>query len=130
MIRCRCQWRRNFGKFFQIELLPVFAPDTPDKWQKIRPLLQKADYYVLSSNRGWGSIPTVPSRYPLMSQYYQALLNDNCEKQKKLTGVCFKKIKSFEPYYYKFIKYPDHWVEETFTVYDHPIVIVFKKFDI
>jgi hypothetical protein len=121
---------KNFGKFFQVELLPVFAPDTPDKWQKIRQLLQKADYYVLSSNRGWGSISTVHSRYPLMSQYYQALLNDNCEKQKKLTGVCFKKIKSFEPYYYKFIKYPDHWVEETFTVYDHPIVIVFKKFDI
>jgi hypothetical protein len=121
---------KNFGKFFQVELLPVFAPDTPDKWQKIRQLLQKADYYVLSSNRGWGSIPTVPSRYPLMSQYYQALLNDNCEKQKKLTGVCFKKIKSFEPYYYKFIKYPDHWVEETFTVYDHPTVIVLKKFDI
>jgi hypothetical protein len=118
---------RNFGKFFQIELLPVFAPDTPDKWQKIRQLLQKADYYILSSNRGWGSIPTVPSRYPLMSQYYQALLNDNCEKQKKLTGVCFKKIKSFEPYYYKFIKYPNSWVEETFTVYDHPTVLIYEK---
>jgi hypothetical protein len=118
---------KNFGKFFQVELLPVFDPDTPDKWQKIRQLLQKADYYVLSSNRGWGSIPTVPSRYPLMSQYYQALLNDNCEKQKKLTGVCFKKIKIFEPYYYQFIKYPDHWVEETFTVYDHPTVLIYEK---
>ena len=121
---------KNFGKSFQVELLPVFDPDTSEKWQKIRQLLQKADYYVLSSNRGWGSIPTVPSRYPLMSQYYQALLNNDCEKQKKITDVCFKKIKSFEPYYYKFIKYPDHWVEETFTVYDHPTVIVLKKFDI
>jgi hypothetical protein len=121
---------KNFGKSFQVELLPVFDPDTSEKWQKMRQLLQKADYYVLSSNRGWGSIPTVPSRYPLMSQYYQALLNDNCEKQKKLTGYCFKKIKIFEPYYYKFIKYPESLVEETFTVYDHPIVIVFKKFDI
>jgi hypothetical protein len=121
---------KNFGKFFQVELLPVFDPDASEKWQKIRQLLQKADYYVLSSNRGWGSIPTVPSRYPLMSQYYQALLNDNCEKQKKLTGVCFKKIKIFEPYYYQFIKYPESLVEETFTVYDHPTVIVFKKFDI
>jgi len=118
---------KNFGKFFQVELLPVFDPDTSEKWQKIKEFLQKADYYVLSSNRGWGSIPTVPSRYPLMSQYYQALLNDNCEKQKKLTGYCFKKIKTFEPYYYKFIKYPDSWVEETFTVYDHPTVLVYEK---
>jgi len=121
---------KNFGKSFQVELLPVFDPDTSEKWQKIRQLLQKADYYVLSSNRGWGSIPTVPSRYPLMSQYYQALLNDNCEKQRKLTGYCFKKIKIFEPYYYQFIKYPESLVEETFTVYDHPTVIVLKKFDI
>jgi len=118
---------KNYGKVFQIELLPVFDPDTPEKWQKIKELLQKSDYYVLSSNRGWGSIPTVPSRYPLMSQYYQALLNDGCEKQKKIVGVCYKKIKTFEPYYYKFIKYPDNWVEETFTVYDHPIVIILKK---
>lgn len=118
---------KNFGKFFQVELLPVFDPDTSEKWQKIRQLLQKADYYILSSNRGWGSIPTVPFRYPLMSQYYQALLNDNCEKQKKLTGVCFKKIKSFEPYYYQFIKYPNSWVEETFTVYDHPTVLIYEK---
>jgi len=107
--------------------LPVFDPDTSEKWQKIKEFLQKEDYYVLSSNRGWGSIPTVPSRYPLMSQYYQALLNDNCEKQKKLIGVCFKKIKIFEPYYYQFIKYPDSWVEETFTVYDHPTVLIYEK---
>jgi len=118
---------KNFGKNFQVELLPVFDPDNFEKWQKMRQLLQKADYYMLSSNRGWGSIPTVPNRYPLMSQYYQALLNGDCEKQKKLVGVCYKKIKTFEPYYYKFIKYPDHWVEETFTVYDHPTVLIYEK---
>jgi len=121
------QMEKNYGKFFQIKLLPVFDPDNPEKWQKIKELLQKSDYYVLSSNRGWGSIPTVPNRYPLMSQYYQALLNSDCEKQKKLVGVCYKKIKTFEPYYYKFIKYPDSWVEETFTVYDHPMVLIYEK---
>jgi len=118
---------KNFGKFFQVELLPVFDPDTFEKWQKIKTLLKRADYYVLSSNRGWGSIPTVPTRYPLMSQYYQALLKEDCEQQKKIVGVCYKKIKIFEPYYYKFIKYPDSWVEETFTVYDHPTVLIYEK---
>jgi len=118
---------KNYGKTFQVELLPVFDQDNPEKWEKIKELLQKSDYYVLSSNRGWGSISTVPNRYPLMSQYYQALLNSDCEKQKKLVGVCYKKIKTFEPYYYKFIKYPDSWVEETFTVYDHPTVLIYEK---
>jgi len=118
---------KNLGKFFQVEILPVFDPDNNEKWQKMKELLQKADYYVLSSNRGWGSISTVPYRYPLMSMYYKALLNEDCEKQKKLVGVCYKKIKTFQPYYYKFIKYPDDWIEETFTVYDHPTVLIYKK---
>ncbi|MCM8788079.1 MAG: hypothetical protein NC935_08555, partial [Candidatus Omnitrophica bacterium] len=117
----------NYGKNFQVESLPVFDPDTPEKWQKMREFLKKADYYVLSSNRGWGSIPTVPERYPKMSQFYQALLTNNCQKQKELTGVCYKKIKEFLPYYYKFIHYPDSWIEETFTVYDHQTVLVYER---
>lgn len=115
------------GKIYQIDILPIFDPDTKEKWLKIKDLLNKGDYYVLSSNRGWGSIPTVPKRYPLMSWYYQALLSNNCQKQKELVGVCYQKIKTFEPYYYQFIRYPDSWIEETFTVYDHPTVIIYKK---
>ncbi|MCX7589564.1 MAG: hypothetical protein N2Z85_01325, partial [Patescibacteria group bacterium] len=37
------------NKTFQIELLPIFDPDTSEKWQKMKELLSKADYYVLSS---------------------------------------------------------------------------------
>ncbi len=117
----------NYGKNFIVEQLPIFDPDVPEKWQRIRQLLARADYYILSSNRGWGSIPTVPERYPLMSEYYQALLNNDCQGQIKLTGVCYKKIKEFLPYYYKFIRYPDSWIEETFTVYDQPTVLIYKK---
>ncbi len=83
------------NKNFQIEALPVFDPDTSQKWQKMKELLNKGDYYVLSSNRGWGSIPSVPARYPLMNRFYQALLSENCQEQKKMTGVCYKKIKTF-----------------------------------
>lgn len=117
----------NLGKNFKIELLPIFDPDNEEKWIKMKNLFQKADYYVLSSNRGWGSIPTVPERYPIMSEYYKALLENDCKKQIELTGVCFKKIKEFLPFYYKFIRYPDSWIEETFTVYDHPVVMVYEK---
>ncbi len=112
---------------YQIELLPIFDFDTKEKWVKMTELLNKGDYYVLSSNRGWGSISTVPERYPLMSKFYQALLTNNCQKQKEIAGVCYQKIKTFEPYYYQFIHYPDDWIEETFTVYDHPTVMIYKK---
>lgn len=65
---------QTYGKNFQVVQLPVFDPDTKDKWQKMNELLNKADYYILSSNRGWGSVTTVPEKYPKMSKFYNDLL--------------------------------------------------------
>ncbi|MCX7881480.1 MAG: phospholipid carrier-dependent glycosyltransferase [Patescibacteria group bacterium] len=132
------------NKTFQVELLPIFDSDTEEKWQKIKELLEKADYYVLSSNRGWGSIPTVPERYPVMSKFYKNLFEEKCfsirdfcdEKNYRpelvsgsysLEKFCFRKIKEFLPYYYQFIRYPDSWIEETFTVYDHQTVYIYER---
>jgi hypothetical protein len=36
--------------------------------------LEQSRYYILSSNRAWGSIIRVPEKYPQMSQFYQDLL--------------------------------------------------------
>ncbi len=109
----------NFGKQFRGEQLPVFDPDTQEKWQKINKSLEKADYYILSSNRGWGSIPTVPVKYPLMSKFYDDLLVNNDPN--------YKKIKEFKPYYYGFFELPNNLVDESFTVYDHPTVLIYKN---
>ncbi len=109
----------NYGKQFPGEQLPVFDPDASDKWQKINKSLGRADYYILSSNRGWGSIPTVPKKYPLMSKFYTELLANK--------NPSYKKIKEFKPYYYKFFELPNSWVDESFTVYDQPTVIILKK---
>lgn len=109
----------NYGKQFNGEQLPVFDPDTPEKWRKIYESLKKADYYILSSNRGWGSIPTVPIKYPLMSRFYDELLADNDPN--------YKKIKEFKPYYYGFFELPSNLVDESFTVYDHPTVLIYKN---
>ena len=108
----------NYGKQFIVEQLPVFDPDTTEKWLKMNEMLKKADYYVLSSNRGWGSVVTVPEKYPLMSRFYEQLLSDK---------FSFKKIKEFKPYYYKFFQLPNSWIDESFTVYDQPTVIILKK---
>lgn len=108
----------RYGKQFQIEALPVFDPDTKEKWERINQLLGKADYYVLSSNRGWGSITTVPEKYPKMSKFYNDLLAGK---------LSYKKIKEFKPYYYRFFQPSNSLIEETLTVYDHPTVMVFKK---
>lgn len=125
----------NYGKSFITEQLPVFDPDSEEKWKKMKELLKKADYYILSSNRGWGSIPTVPEKYPKMSFYYRALLNSDCAEQKKMVDVCYHKIKEFTsyptlkiPFFNWRFSFDDQWADESFTVYDHPKVMVFGKY--
>ena len=85
--------------------------------------LEIADYYVLSSNRGWGSIMTVPEKYPLMNKFYQDLFKGKTQ---------YKKIKEFNSFpqlsinnYQLIIN--DSWSDEGFTVYDHPQVLIFKN---
>ena len=113
----------NTNKQFTIESLPVFAPDSPEKWQKMDEILRKRDYYILSSNRAWGSMPTVPERYPQTTKFYQELFAGK-------RG--FSKIKEFTSYpslTYLGIPFtfPDDFADESFTVYDHPKVIIMKN---
>lgn len=110
-------------KVYTIEQLPVFDPDTPEKWQKMDEMLTRGDYLILSSNRGWGSIPTVPERYPRMSKYYDDLFAGRTQ---------YKKVAEFTSYpslnYLGIpLSIPDDWAEEAFSVYDHPRVIIFEN---
>lgn len=115
-------YSQDIGKYRSFQL-PVFDPDTDEKWKTINKLLEDGDYLILSSNRGWGSIPTVPERYPRMTKFYQELFDGK---------LAYRKIKEFTSYpslsYLGVpIEFLDDWAEESFTVYDHPKVMIFKK---
>lgn len=116
--------KENYGKQFDVELLPVFDQDTNEKWQKIDELLQRGDYYVLSSNRTWGAIMSVPEKYPKMSKFYKELFEGKTQ---------YKKIKEFTSYpnpcymLHATCYIDDSWADENFTVFDHPKVMIFKK---
>ena len=126
---------------------PLYDPDTPEKWQMMQDKLQKTDYVILSSNRLYGSISRVPDLYPRTSQFYQDLFAEK---------LGFKKIAEFTsrpslpiPFLHICLKPPftnygiishtladrckyglsfvDDYADETFTVYDHPKVIIFSK---
>lgn len=113
----------NLNKQFQIIQLEVFSDDTETKWTKLNQQLNNVDYYVLSSNRAWGSISQVPEKYPLMSKFYQDLFAEKLN---------FKKIAQFEVfpnlnYLGLPLKLDDSHAEEAFSVYDHPQVIIFER---
>lgn len=108
---------------YQTETLTLYDPDTMEKWDKIDSQLEKIDYIVLSSNRLWGSIPTVPERYPITTMFYQDLFS----QKRGFTKVA--EITSYPSLRYLGIPidFPDDWAEEAFTVYDHPKIIIFRE---
>lgn len=111
------------NKQFKSEQIGIFDPDTAEKWNGIQKQLLKSDYYVMSSNRGWGSIPTVPERYPLATDFYKDMFDN------KRGFTLEKEFTSYPSLRYLGIPidFPDDWAEEAFTVYDHPKVLIFKR---
>lgn len=111
-------------KNYRTEQLPIFYSDDESKWKEMNSLLASGEFLILSSNRGWGSISSVPERYPKMNVYYKQLLTD--------THPDFKLIRKFTSYpsfsYLGIpISIPDELSDEAFTVYDHPTVMIFQK---
>lgn len=111
------------GKSYEIKQLSVFDRDTSDKIEKLDREFAEGDYYILSSNRAYGSITTVPEKYPYMAKFYDRLLGNQDRR--------FMKIAEFTNYpginlgSLRF-NIDDSWSEEAFTVYDHPKVLIYK----
>lgn len=132
---------------YNIETLPLYDPDSPEKWQKITEQLHRIGYIILSSNRLYGSITSVPKRYPQTYYYYESLFNGS---------LGFKKVAEFTSrptfplpipaYCIHFpdngygqvatlaeecqgqgIQFVDDYGDESFTVYDHPKVLILKN---
>jgi len=114
---------------YVIEDLELYNPDTPEKWLKINQQLNRADYIIIASNRLYAPLQRLtdckklPSYrcYTRTTVYYQQLFSEE---------LGFKKIAEFNNYPtvpFLNIKIDDQKADESFTVYDHPKVMVFKK---
>lgn len=115
----------NYNKQFTTLELPIFAPDDEAKWNQINEIFQQVDYYILSSNRGWGSIATVPEKYPKMSKFYADLFSNRLNFKKVAEFTSYPKLCLMASDLCLVIN--DDWADESFTVYDHPKVMIFKK---
>lgn len=103
--------------------LKVYDPDSEIKKRDIARKLQAADYYVISSNRAYGSIMSHPQRYPFMSKIYGQLFDGE---------LGYRKVAEFSAHpqlQFGSLKFviPDQSAEEAFTVYDHPKVMIYKN---
>ena len=119
--------------------LELYEPDTPQKRDAMVDVLSKSDYIVISSNRAYDSMPRLPLRYPMTLKYYQDLFDCKCSgddmenrayslKTPFKSPLGFDLVATFEnPPAFGPLVFPDQTADESFTVYDHPRVMIFKK---
>jgi hypothetical protein len=110
-------------KHFQHIELAVFGPDDENKWRNLTKARGESEYMVLSSNRAYGSMMTQPELFPRTARYYQDLFAGRTEWERLAQFASFPGISIGG--FNLFID--DQWSEEAFTVFDHPLVTLFKK---
>ncbi len=131
------------------ERLGLYEPDTPEKFDRIALELARADYLVLYSNRLYGTLPRLEGRYPLSTGYYADLFAGRlgyemayvAQKERSFLGVAYaddpfaridNKVQppaSWQAPAGRLATLRLGWSDESFTVYEHPVVFVFENRD-
>ncbi len=140
-------WEEPLRKLggYTVEKLNLYDPDNEAKVDHIVGRLKEGDYIAFYSNRLYATIPRLPQRYPITSRYYQLLFSGRLgfelvhfeTSYPSLLGLTLvdetfgrgglptpKPLDSFEPSTVSL-----NWgvADESFTVYDHPKSMIFKK---
>ncbi len=110
-------------------------------------LVAESDYLALSSNRNYGVIPRLEERYPLSSQYYDLLFDGELgfevayavSRHPNIFGLALisdpfgwpglETPPAVQAYLSEGATIPMGRFDESFTVYDQPLAIIFKNVD-
>ncbi len=96
-----------------------FNHDTPERVEQLLLDIEAVDYIALSSARLSGTITRAPAVWPITSRYYETLESGE---------LGFKKVAEFDSYARIFgLEFDDTGAEESFSVYDHPKVVIYEK---
>ncbi|OGH24141.1 MAG: hypothetical protein A3B47_04710 [Candidatus Levybacteria bacterium RIFCSPLOWO2_01_FULL_39_24] len=112
--------------------LPIYGMTDPLTEKEIRQKIQETDYIIIASNRLYTPLQRIAQNcknWNILQQrcpqnanaYYQQLFNGK---------LGFKKVAEFEnPPTIPLLNVPidDQGADESFTVYDHPKIMIFKK---
>lgn len=111
------------GNFRKVSLDFYSIEESQDTQTKIIDALDESDYFIIQSRRVFLNHQRVRDRFPKTAKFYDTLFSGS---------LGFEHIKTFTSYpqlgigKYK-IEFPDEQAEETFTVFDHPVIRVLKK---
>ena len=140
-------WEESLPNLYEYRVreLPMYDPDGPSKLRKIADELAGADYVTFFSNRLYGTLPRLPERYPISRTYYELLFSGRLGYElahaetsyPRLFGLSlvddtFRRPGVPEParldvFESSGLAVGPGFSDESFTVYDHPKVMVFRN---
>jgi len=114
---------------YKIITLELYNPDSQFKWNMISQQLSQTDYIIIASNRLYVPLMKLidcQKLYPhpcytQTNEYYKKLFNGDLGFKKIAEFTSYPKIPIFN------IPINDESADESFTVYDHPKVMIFEK---
>ncbi|HVN31432.1 MAG TPA: DUF2298 domain-containing protein [Thermoanaerobaculaceae bacterium] len=104
---------------YHVSSFPFYDPDDTGKIARLARELATSDYVVLQTKRLYGAVTRVPSKYPLTNNFFRELfaadlgytLIRDVASRPGLLGV----------------ELPTELADESFSVYDHPKVLIFQN---
>ncbi len=130
---------------YEVAKFEMYDPDDEEKLEHLVTRLQESEYIVLATNRLYGAIPRLEKRYPLSTRYYQLLFAERLGFQLVAFATRYPRLGPVaivdDPLRGVGLPVPEliqnhqpapltlNWgrVDESFTVYDHPMPLVFRK---
>jgi len=110
--------------------LPLYdLPDDERKWGQMNERIASSDYIIIASNRLFTPLQklsdcqTYENCYPLTANYYKKLFAGNARFAKVAEFSVYPGIKIGNTS----LTIKDDAADESFTVYDHPHIFIFKK---
>ena len=119
--------------------------DTAEKLANNLNAVAQADYYVVASNRSYGVTPRLPNLYPLSGQFHQLLFDGELgyevvfvqDRTPRIFGIHLlpdafswprlRPPERVEAYFNERNQLMVVRADESFTVYDQPLVVVFRN---
>ena len=96
-----------------------YEEDTAEKFAILQQKLREADYVAYSSKRIYDSVDELPQRYPMTNLYYQAMRDGR---------LGFELAAEFtSPPQLLGLTFEDRSADESWSLYDHPQVSIFRK---
>ena len=112
---------RNPGEMYEKITLTLYEFDSEEHTAKLIYDLDNADYIAVTSDRLYRSIPRSPGLYQKATLFFELLFAERLGFKEAVTFTSFPNLFG--------VTISDDGAEESFTVYDHPKVILYEKSD-